>query len=362
MNDTYWMRRALALARRGLGTTAPNPMVGAIVLDPSGNFHGEGYHALAGGPHAEVVALNQAGYHAKGGTLFVTLEPCCVQGRTPPCTNKILKSGIRKVVIGTIDPNPSVNGKGVEQLRASGVEVITEVLLETADQLIEGFRSWITHRRPFVVAKSAISRDGKIGAQGIRVKLTGPIADRRTMKLRAEAGAVLVGGNTVAVDDPELTVRGKFSDRRPLRIVVDGPLQTSPDARIFKTPGGPIWIVCDKNELASTRAKKLQKVGAKLHGLPSDENHRFQISDLLQKLGEHEITNVLVEGGADLLRQFAEEKWIDRWVLFRSPRDLGQTFEGRPTIAFDPESLFGLNRQRVIQRGDDLQIVAIRPS
>ncbi len=359
IRDAYWMKRALGLARRGLGRTAPNPMVGTIVLNRDGEVVGRGYHAKAGEAHAEVIALDQAGERAKGGTLYVTLEPCSHLGKTPPCVDRILASGVARVVVATQDPNPQVDGSGIEQLRQAGLQVEVGVVKEAADRLLKGFRTWVVKGRPYVTAKVALSFDGKLGTREKRVRLTGPVAEKSTMRLRAEAGAILVGDQTVAVDDPRLTVRGPYHDRTPLRLILDGTLKTSPSSALFTHPGGDVWIFCDEQFSQTEAGQTLSDRGARVIGLPCRKQGWIEPGQLLSYLAEHEVNSLLIEGGEVTLSQFSKAGLIDRWVIFLSQTVLGGQFEGRDTVPLRIGGDFPLYVQSVIRRGSDLEITAI---
>ena len=240
--DIKFMKEALRLAEKGRGTTSPNPMVGAVVV--KGNrIVGRGYHKRAGSPHAEVIALEDAGTKAKGATLYVTLEPCIHYGRTPPCVPRIVSSGIKRVVIAMMDPNPIVKGKGVKMLEKAGIEVITGIEEEKARKLNEFYIKYITRKIPFVILKWAMSLDGKIATStGDSRWISGEEARKFVHSLRKGVDAVLVGIGTVKKDDPLLTVRLVPSEKQPLRVIIDPRLEISPQARLLKEEGGKVVI------------------------------------------------------------------------------------------------------------------------
>jgi diaminohydroxyphosphoribosylaminopyrimidine deaminase / 5-amino-6-(5-phosphoribosylamino)uracil reductase len=360
MNDTYWMKRALVLARRGWGTTLPNPIVGAVVLDRNGAVVGTGYHRKAGGPHAEVFALDEAGERARGGTIYVTLEPCCgFQGkRTGSCSDRIVSSGLKRVVVATLDPNRPVNGKGVARLREAGIEVSVGCLDGISELLNLPFRTFVTENRPFIVAKAALSLDGKIGIRGKRVLLTGSAAMRRTMYLRAGSGAILVGAETIRSDDPYLTVRGKRSDRKPVRAVLDPDLKTPPSARILNSDGGPVWIFTATKWKNTQEMETLQARGARGVFLDLRDDGLFEIRDLLPFFAAEKITSLLLEGGAQTISSFAAAGLIDRWIFFVAPRLLGKRLQEIPTVPLDLPPGVALKIGSVIRRGADWQVVA----
>ncbi len=330
MTDADHMRRALFHARRSEGVTTPNPMVGAVVVTPDGIVAGYGRHPRAGEPHAEVFALDAAGAHARGATLYVTLEPCCHEGRTGPCTRRILAAGVRRVVAAMRDPNPLVSGKGFAELRAAGVDVEVGLLETEAARLNRAFTIVQTQGRPMVVAKVATSADAKIAAApGIRTMLTSREANRRTQRLRASVDAIGVGSETVIADDPLLTVRDCYRLRALARIVFDRRLRVSPQARLFSTLGtGPVIIMTTADAIGrhSDRAEALTRAGATLvegsGGLPED----------LRALVRFQISTLLLEGGAALHAAAWRAGLIDRVHVIVTPAMLGgggvPSFEG----------------------------------
>src|SRR4051812_15468871 len=244
-NKARFMERALRLARKGYGHTSPNPIVGAVLVQ-KGRIVGEGWHQRAGLPHAEVEAIRDAGAEAKGATLYVTLEPCCTQGRTPPCTEAILAAGIRRVVIGATDPNPAHRGKGIEILKQAAVEVEDGVLAKEAAELNPAFNHWIVHRTPFVTVKAAMTLDGKIATKTVESKwITGQKARAWSMELRQGADAILVGVKTLMRDDPSLTVRAvagqRFTPKENLRrIILDSEARTPLTSKVVRDEKTPL--------------------------------------------------------------------------------------------------------------------------
>ena len=330
MTDADHMRRALFHARRSEGVTTPNPMVGAVVVTPDGIVAGYGRHPRAGEPHAEVFALDAAGAHARGATLYVTLEPCCHEGRTGPCTRRIIAAGVRRVVAAMRDPNPLVSGKGFAELRAAGVDVEVGLLETEAARLNRAFTIVQTQGRPMVVAKVATSADAKIAAApGIRTMLTSREANRRTQRLRASVDAIGVGSETVIADDPLLTVRDCYRLRALARIVFDRRLRVSPQARLFSTLGtGPVIIMTTADAIGrhSDRAEALTRAGATL------VEGSGGLSEDLRALVRFQISTLLLEGGAALHAAAWRAGLIDRVHVIVTPAMLGeggvQSFEG----------------------------------
>ena len=321
--DEFFMGKALRLAERGRGRTSPNPMVGAIVVDDDGVVIGRGAHEVAGGAHAEVHALRDAGLRARGATLYCTLEPCRHVGRTGPCAPLVAEAGIRRVVVATEDPNPAAAG-GSALLRACGIEVETGVLAREARRLNEAFFSVITRRRPFVIMKVAISLDGRIAARpGVGTPLTGSAANRLVHRERAEVDAVAVGSGTVLADDPRLTPRVAFRQRPLTRVVYDRRLRISPRARLFSTlDDGPVIIVTASRFLAEAqeRASALRAAGAEM--MITDDAGGIAAS--LEALARGGVSSLVVEGGTRLHRAFWDADLVDRVRMYVSDRVLGE--------------------------------------
>ncbi len=337
------MRRALFHAARAQGATAPNPLVGAVVVDTDGVVVGEGFHARAGDPHAEVVALDAAGARGRGATIYVTLEPCCHTGRTGPCTERLLAAGVARVVVATRDPDPRVSGGGIAQLRAAGVTVDVGLEETAARRLNAAFLSAHERGRVLVVLKAAASRDGRIAAApGLRTRITGAAAGRRTQVLRASTDAIGVGVGTILVDDPWLTVRDVVRDRPFTRVVFDRALRTPPGARILVTcGGGRVIIVTSPTSLAerSDRVSELEVQGAVVIAAATLE-HACRL------LVGFDVQTLLVEGGGRLQRALWEAGLVDRLHLIVAPGVLGDggvpLFDGYP-VPWD--RLSGLNAE-----------------
>jgi diaminohydroxyphosphoribosylaminopyrimidine deaminase/5-amino-6-(5-phosphoribosylamino)uracil reductase len=327
-NDESFMRPALALARRGYGTTSPNPMVGAVLVK-GGRIIGQGWHHCAGEPHAEIEALRDAERRRnspKGATLYVTLEPCCTHGRTPPCTVAIKAAGIKRVVVAAKDPNPQHAGRGFLILRRAGIEVEHGVLAEEATKLNEAFNHWIVQRTPFVTVKAAMSLDGKIAtASGESKWITGEEARAEGMRLRAGADAILVGVNTVLADDPSLTVREtpktKIQTSRLRRIVLDSQARTPLKAKVVSDEFAALTtIVVGKGAPArriAALAKRAQVWTAPLRG------GRIDLRWVLKRLGGEKVTSLLVEGGGEVNASFLLGGFAQRVAFFYAPKILG---------------------------------------
>ena len=316
------MALALRLAERGRGQVSPNPMVGAVLVDPRGVVVGLGHHRRAGEAHAEIHALRMAGLRGRDATLYCTLEPCSHVGRTGPCCVALAGAGVRRVVAAAGDPNPLVSGRGFAYLRAHGIEVREGVLRDAAEQQNVAFFTAMRKGRPWVLAKIATSIDGRVAAgEGQRTPLTSRDANRAVHRLRAEVDAIAVGSETVVVDDPELTARGLFRDRPLMRVVFDTRLRTAPAARLFGTgAAGPVVIVtsAQADQGWQGRAAALRAAGAELVETPAHD-----LRAALEALGRREIRSVLLEGGPTLHRSALSAALVDRVQVFVTPAVLG---------------------------------------
>ncbi|NPA32602.1 MAG: bifunctional diaminohydroxyphosphoribosylaminopyrimidine deaminase/5-amino-6-(5-phosphoribosylamino)uracil reductase RibD [Aquificae bacterium] len=353
MRDEEFMKRALELAKSRKGYTHPNPTVGAIVVK-EGKVVSEGVHERAGSPHAEVVAIERAGQKARGATLYVTLEPCSHWGRTPPCTDLIIRSGISRVVVATTDPNPLVSGKGIKKLKESGIEVEVGVLEEEAKELNEDFFTYITQKRPYVTLKWAQSADGKLATlSGSSKWLTSPESRKRAHELRREASAVLVGVNTVIRDDPLLTVRLVPSERQPVRIVIDPSLRIPLDAKLVRNKEAPTWVITKEG---GKKKKELEKLGVEVFVLDD-----LSVKNILKVLYEKEIMHLLVEGGARTLSHFLKEGIFDRVCVFTAPKLMGEGLSVGGRKPGDVSELLELKLRRLERIGDDIFALYKRP-
>lgn len=324
--DRSYMARALELARRGLGRTSPNPVVGAVIVK-NGEIIGEGYHRRAGTPHAEIHALNEAGDCARGATLYVTLEPCTHFGRTPPCTEAIINAGVKRVVAAVVDPNPLMAGKGLARLQSAGIEVATGLLADEARQLNEVFFKWVTTGRPFVLVKTAMTLDGKIAtSSGDSHWVTGPEARQYVHRLRDQYDAVLVGIGTALADDPRLTTRLPGGNGRdPVRVIVDSRLRLPVTARVLRLESqAPTLIACTQRADPEKRAA-LEETGAQVLVGPEQEDGRVDLEWLLGELAGRGITSIMSEGGAQINGALFARGLVDKVMFFLAPKVIGGT-------------------------------------
>ena len=324
-DDEYFMKKALDLALKGQGETSPNPMVGAVLVK-NGRIVGKGYHLSAGSAHAEVNAIDDAGSNAENATLYVTLEPCNHHGRTPPCTEKILKAGIRRLVVAMEDPNPDVTGGGMAYLAKQGITVVPGVLRTEAERQNEVFVKFVKKKEPFVILKCAATLDGQIATRTGDAKwVTGETARQYVHRLRHRSDAILVGIGTVRKDDPRLTTR--LPDRQgknPIRIVLDTHLTISEDAKVVQSVSeAETWIVSGK-DISGAGAKRvcLEKAGVRVLAAPVSQG-RIDLQLLMQQLGRHGITSLLIEGGGDVMASAVSAGIVDKIVFFYAPKLLG---------------------------------------
>jgi diaminohydroxyphosphoribosylaminopyrimidine deaminase/5-amino-6-(5-phosphoribosylamino)uracil reductase len=321
--DEHYMKIALRLAAKGAGLVSPNPMVGAVVVR-EGEVVGRGWHHRYGEPHAEVMALRDAGSLSRGASLYVTLEPCNHHGQTPPCTEAILAAGVKRVVAATSDPNRKVSGGGAAFLREKGVQVEMGLLAEQGWRLNEAWFAWVKTGLPFVIAKAACSLDGKIATRtGDSQWLTGPSARAFGHRLRHECDAILVGIGTVLADDPQLTTRlprGLGND--PIRVVLDSRLRIPPSANLLHLSSpAPTWVACTA-EAPAEKIQALESLGAEVLVLPKTKD-RVALEPLLQELSRRRVQNLLVEGGAEVLGAFLDQRLVDKFYFFYAPKILG---------------------------------------
>ena len=352
----HWMKRALLLARKGTGRTSPNPLVGAVLVK-RGKVVGEGYHAKAGEAHAEIVALQKAGKKARGSTLYVNLEPCTHYGKTPPCAPAVIHAGVRRVVVGMVDPNPLVKGKGISTLKKAGVDVHCGTLEKECMTLNEAFCKYILRKEPFVILKAAATLDGRTATRNGESKWISNEASRRLVhRLRSEVDAVVVGVGTVLKDDPLLTARIR-GGRDPVRIILDSHLRIPEDARV-------IGLSSSRTLIATTplapkkKVERLEKTGARVLFIESRKG-RVDLRAFLSRMGEMGMMSLLVEGGSRVNGAFLDEGLVDKLLLFLSPRVMGDPlalgiFQGRGVDHLDDSA--SVKDVRVRRIGEDILV------
>lgn len=350
--DERFMRRALALARKGEGWVSPNPLVGAVIVR-NGRIISEGYHKRCGDSHAEINAIRNAGEPVAGATFYVTLEPCSHYGRTPPCVEALIAERPGRVVVGVIDPNPLVSGRGIAALRQSGIDTEVGVLEEACREINRVFFKYIRTALPYVTLKLAQTIDGRIAsASGHSRWVSSPASLCFAHRLRAVHDAVLVGKGTVATDNPELTCRlGRGRD--PLRIVVDSRLSLSPDATVFSD--GKRTLVAATRHAPASRGRLLAERGIEILRVDADPAGRVHLPALLAALGKREISSLLVEGGGTLATSFLKEELADRLIVILAPKILGAGIDAVGDLGIrQMGDAIELSFRQIIRRGADL--------
>lgn len=355
MSDLNYMRLAIELAGKGTGYVNPNPLVGAVVVK-NNKVIGQGYHEYLGGLHAERNALNSCSESPEGATLYVTLEPCCHYGKTPPCTEAIIESGIKRVVIGTLDPNPIVSGKSVQILRDHRIEVITGILKKECDHLTRVFQKYISTKQPFVLMKYAMTIDGKIATYTNNSKwISGEESRAHVHKTRHALSSIMIGVNTVIKDDPMLTCRIE-NGKNPIRIICDTNLRTPITSNIVKTAASVetyIATACDDED----KMASYEKCGCKLIRLKK-KHGRIDLKELMISLGEMGVDSVLLEGGSELNWSALKEQIVDEVQVYLAPKIFGGIAKSPVSgqgVAL-PDDAFRLNPYSVSQLGNDYLI------
>jgi len=360
-SDIRYMQRALAVAEGGIGFVSPNPVVGCVIVK-DGRIVGEGYHERYGGPHAEANALRVAGSEARGATLYVTLEPCCHTGKTPPCVDAVLQAGVGRVVMAVRDPNPKVAGGGLARLRAAGIDVTLGICEAEARRLNEAFLHYIQTQRPFVTLKCAVTLDGKIATRtGASRWITGEAAREQVHRMRHAADALLVGSGTALQDDPLLTTRlPNGGGVNPLRIVVDSMLRLSLSSQLATVRPDCRTLVATSERAPVEKQRQLEKQGVEILRLSSYADGRVDIEALLAALGTRGVADLLVEGGATLNATLLQRRLVDKVVVFIAPKIIGGdgihvvAAFGVDTMA-DALQLYGMTSQSV---GEDVMLEA----
>ncbi|MGE5404603.1 MAG: bifunctional diaminohydroxyphosphoribosylaminopyrimidine deaminase/5-amino-6-(5-phosphoribosylamino)uracil reductase RibD [Candidatus Saccharibacteria bacterium] len=361
MNDSIsYMQRALQLAALALGRTSPNPVVGSVVVK-DGKIIGEGYHKKAGTPHAEVLALQEAGEAARGASLYVTLEPCDHKGKTPPCTQAIINAGIKKVFVATLDPNPLVSGKGIKRLREAGIEVCTGLLEREAQELNEFFFKYITQGKPFLALKTAMSIDGKIATRnGDSRWVTNEKSRLFVHELRDTYDAILVGVGTILRDDPMLNTRLPKNDARsPVRLVIDGRLETPIASQVVRTAHKQKTIMYTCSRAEKARIEELKSLGVEVVVL-GEQPGRIPLEEVLKDVAQKGLMSVLLESGGRINAYAIENKLVDKVYWFIAPKIIGGETAMSPVAGTGIDHMHNalkLNNIRVRNFDDDLLVV-----
>jgi len=360
MNDAEYMAIALDLAEKGRGFTSPNPMVGAVVVRDD-TIVGKGYHEAVGGPHGEINALDDAGKAAENACLYVTLEPCNHTGRTPPCTERILESGVSRVVIAMADPNPDVKGNGAAYLAGEGVDIRMGVCEDRSRRLNESYIQYVLTKRPFVTMKCAATLDGYIATRSGDSKwISGETSRRYVHELRHGTDAILVGIGTVEADDPRLTTRLEGKEGKdPIRVVLDTNLRIPPNANVLRLESDSDTLLITGNRVEEGKKARIERLGARVIPLDRNKDGRIDFSSLIAALGKLQITSLLIEGGSTVFGSALSAGAIDKLILFYGPKLLGGS-DGIPVFrGRGPEAVSGSIPMKDIRHhrfDDDLMV------
>ena len=357
--DEMYMERALALAARGRGTTTPNPMVGAVIVK-DGRIIGEGYHIRAGEGHAEVNAFKNAAEDLTGATMYVTLEPCSHYGKTPPCADKIVEKKIGRVVVGALDPNPLVAGRGIEKIRNAGIPVVTGVLAEESIALNEVFMKYIVTKRPFVVLKAAMSLDGKIAtADGESQWISCETSREEVHRLRHELTGIMAGIGTVLADDPMLNCRIP-GGKQPVRIIVDSHLSIPENSKLAASAKEFPLVVASVEKSDASKKARLEVMGAKVIEIPANQDGHVDLNALMERLGEMKIDSILLEGGGRLAEGALKAGIVDKVQFYIAPVLIGGEGAKTPVEGRGIETLsqaWHISDWKAETIGDDLKII-----
>jgi diaminohydroxyphosphoribosylaminopyrimidine deaminase/5-amino-6-(5-phosphoribosylamino)uracil reductase len=350
--DAWYMKRALQLARKGTGQVSPNPLVGAVLVR-GGKVIASGFHRRFGGDHAEVDAIRRAKGSVRNATLYVTLEPCCHWGKTPPCVDALIEAGIKRVVIATLDPHPPVDGKGAQRLRDHGIEVVVGVLEEEAQRLNETYFYHIRTGLPFITVKYAQSLDGRIAtATGVSRWISSVAAQEFAHRLRTEHDAIMVGIGTILVDDPQLTVR-LVEGRNPLRICLDSRLRIPLNARLLQGSGRTFIVTTEGN--AQDKITALQGKGGEVLIAQRGLDERVDLRYLLRNLGEMGIASILVEGGKGVITSLLRSGLVNRMVVITAPMIMGEGIEAIGDLGIkDLAGAIRFSSREVTEIGEDV--------
>jgi len=356
--DEEYMKQALRLARKGLGKTSPNPMVGALIVKDN-RIIGQGYHHHYGGKHAEINAIENVREDIAGAIMYVTLEPCCHYGKTPPCVDAVIRSQIGKVVIGTLDPYPEMRGKSLEILKRHGIDTEVGVLEEECRALNEAYFNYMTTGVPLVTVKFAQTLDGRIATStGNSQWISSPASRRFAHRLRTINDTVMIGVGTVLTDNPQLTVR-LARGRNPTRVILDSRLRIPLDAKVLMNQESVPTIIATTSSAGSERLSALRQMGTEVLIIREDERGEVDISHLLEMLGQRGISSVLVEGGAETITSLLRLNLVDRLVVIVAPRIMGKGIEAVGELNIDVVSqTLRLSFGKIYRRGEDLIIEA----
>lgn len=352
-NDDYFMKKAIHLAKKGTGKTSPNPIVGAVIVK-NGKIIGSGYHQKYGDNHAEIIAIKNSSGSVKGTTLFITLEPCCHHGNTPPCVDTIIKEKIKRVVVGTIDPNPNVNGKGIKILKSNGILVDVGILERECLELNESYFKYVKSGIPFVTVKYAQTLDGRIATKtGNSQWISSAPSRKYSHYLRGINDCVLVGIGTIKSDNPKLTVR-HVKGRNPLRVIVDSKLSIPLRSNVLTDNAPQRTIVATTSQAPSKKVSAIEKLGVEVMIVKKDKNGGVSLDGLLKKLGRKKIVSIMVEGGPQIITSLLKAKLVDKMIIFTSPKILGEGTNAIGDLKINKvKDAIKFSSFKTIKKGDD---------
>lgn len=354
LDDSYYMRIAIHLARRGIGKTSPNPMVGAVIV-ANGKIIGQGYHKKCGDHHAEINAINSAKKNIKGSTFYITLEPCSHYGRTPPCVDALIQENPGRVVVGSLDPNPEVNGKGVKILRSKGIKVDVGICESECMQLNEHYFKFIKTGMPYITVKYAQTLDGRIATKSGDSQWISSEASRRYVhRLRSMNQGIMVGAGTVVADNPQLTVR-HVRGKNPFRIIVDSKLRIPIKSYVLTDANVCLTIIATTSSAPTVKITAIKKLGVEVWVARKERNGRVSLRDLLKKLGKREIVSVLVEGGSEVITSLLKANLVDKMIIPIAPKIIGKGLEAIGDLKINKiNNAIKFSSFKTMKKGDDI--------
>ena len=353
-DDNYYMGIAIRLARRGIGKTSPNPMVGAVIV-ANGKIIGRGYHKRCGDHHAEINAINSTERNIKGSTFYITLEPCSHYGRTPPCVDALIQENPERVVVGSLDPNPEVNGTGVKILRSKGIKIDVGIRESECMQVNEHYFKFVKTGLPYITIKYAQTLDGRIATRSGDSQWISSEASRRYVHhLRSINGGIMVGAGTVVADNPQLTVR-HVQGKNPLRIIVDSKLRMPIKSSVLTDSNAHLTIVATTSAAPAAKMASVKKRGAEVWVVKKERNGRVSLRDLLSKLGKREIMSVLVEGGSEIITSLLKANLVDKMIIPIAPKIIGKGLEAIGDLKINKiNKAIRFSSFKTMKKGDDI--------
>ncbi len=353
-DDNHYMRIAIRLARRGIGKTSPNPMVGAVIV-ANGNIIGKGYHKRCGDHHAEINAINSAKKNVKGSTFYITLEPCSHYGRTPPCVDALIQAKPGRVVVGSLDPNSEVNGRGIKILRSKGIKVEVGILESECKQLNEYYFKFAKTEMPYITVKYAQTLDGRIATRSGDSQWISSEASRRYVhRLRSVNDSIMVGAGTVVADNPQLTVR-HVKGKNPVRIIVDSKLRVPIKSAVLTDANSHQTIIATTSDALARKIAAVNKLGVEVLVVKKERNGRISLRDLLKKLGKREIMSVLVEGGSEIITSLLKAGLVDKMIIPIAPMIVGKGVEAVGDLNINKiNKAIRFSSFKTMKKGDDI--------